>query len=815
MGGKATRHYVKVAAISSVFLLGIPLHGMAAQPRNVAADEQAYTLDIPAGSLPRSIAALSIATGQQLLYSNDRVFERNSPALKGRYTLPQALDALLRNSGVTWQRTSPGTLTLLNRAPASEGGGALELDSTNINGIGLGATTEGTGSYTTGSTSTATKMNLSIRETPQTITVVTRQRMDDQHLGSMTEVLKQTPGITMSQDGGERFNIYSRGSAINTYQFDGVTTYQDNQTRNMPNTMLDVALYDRIEIVRGATGLMTGAGDPSAVINVIRKRPTREFNSYIKADIGSWDYYRGEVDVSGPLTDEGKVRGRFVAAQQNNHTFMDWYTQDRNVFYGVLEADLTDNTVARFGIDRQTYKVNGASGVPLIFNNGQPTNFSRSRSSDARWGYDDYETTNYTFGLEQQLASDWQLKLATNYMDVKRDAFSSYVSTQTNRSYLAADGSTDISVGAVTASQYQKGVDVTLQGPFQMLGQSHELILGFNYLEYQNKHRGDSGPDETINYFTWDNQARKPGRDEIEPGIQYDVFNRQNGMFVAGRFNFTDDLHLILGARASNYRFDYNLSFVGSPTPLTAYTMKESGVVTPYAGLVYDLTAEQSVYASYTDIFKPQSSVDISGKPLDPEVGQNFELGWKGEFLDGRLNANIAAYLVQKDNVAESTNETIPGTDIIASRAVDGAETKGIDLELSGEPLPGWNIYTGYSHTRTEDANGNRLTTQLPMDTFRFWNTYRLTGEWDKLTLGGGLNWNAKSSLNFARYGTRVTQDDYFVASLMARYRINQHLATTLNLNNLFDEKYYAGMAGSYGHYGAPRNATLSVRYDF
>jgi outer membrane receptor for ferric coprogen and ferric-rhodotorulic acid len=772
---------------------------------------QEWTLDIPAQSMNSALQALAKQTDTQLLYSPEDISGLRSSALKGRHDLATSLRILLGGSGLRFQ-IDGNTVTVTAGSATKDG--QVELSATNIDGKGLGATTEGTGSYTTGVTSTATKMNLSMRETPQTLTVVTRQRMDDQHLGSMTEVLNQTPGITMSQDGGERFNIYSRGSGINAYQFDGVTTFQDNQTRNMPSTLLDVALYDRVEIVRGATGLMTGAGDPSAVVNLIRKRPTREFKSYIQAGAGSWDYYRAEADVSGPLTEEGNVRGRFVAAQQNNHTFMDWYTQDRSILYGALEADLTETTLVRFGIDRQTYKVNGASGVPLIFTNGQPTNFSRSKSSDARWGYDDYETTNYTMTLEQQLANDWQLKVATLYMDVDRNTFSSYVSTRTNRSFVEPDGSTTISAGVASADQYQKGADVTLQGPFQLLGQTHELIFGYNYLEFENKHREYAGPDQDINYFTWENVTPKPGKDELSPSIKYDIFNRQSGYYVATRFNFTDDLHLILGARASDYRFDYSLGIIDSPAAPSTYGMKEHGVVTPYAGLVYDLTAEQSVYVSYTDIFKPQSNVDVTGKPLDPEVGKNYEMGWKGEFLDGRVNANVAAYLVQRDNFAEATTEFTP-SGLTASRAVDGAETKGVDMELSGEILPGWNVFTGYSHSRTEDANGNRLTTQLPMDTFRLWNTYRLPGEWDKLTVGGGVNWNSKSTLQFARYNSHVTQDDYYIASLMARYRINQNLAATLNVNNLFDKKYYAGMAGSYGHYGAPRNATVTLRYDF
>ena len=815
MHPRVTRHsYPRKPLVVAMFSAALLLQAGVVHPLTSAgqasAAEAARSYAIAAGPLGAVLSRFASDAGVVLSFDAELTQGKRSPGLQGTYSVEQGFARLLAGTDLQVMAASNGNYVLVPRSTD----GALELGATSINAMGLGAITEGTGSYTTGSTSTATKMNLSIRETPQTITVITRQRMDDQHLASMTDVLNQTPGITMSQDGGERFNIYSRGSAINTYQFDGVTTFQDNQTRNMPSTLLDVALYDRVEIVRGATGLMSGAGDPSAVVNLIRKRPTREFKSYIQGGAGSWDYYRAEADVSGSLTEEGHVRGRFVAAQQNNHTFMDWYTQDRSILYGALEADLTDTTLIRFGIDRQTYKVNGASGVPLIFTNGQPTHFSRSKSSDARWGYDDYETTNYTMTLEQQLANDWQLKVSTLYMDVDRNTFSSYVSTRTNTSYLQPDGSTTISAGVASADQYQKGADISLQGPFQLFGQAHEIIVGYNYLEYENKHREYAGPDQDINYFTWENVTPKPGKDELSPSIKYDIFNRQSGYYVAGRFNFTDDLHLILGARASNYRFDYSLGIIDSPNAPSTYNMKEHGVVTPYAGLVYDLTDEQSVYVSYTDIFKPQSNIDASGKPLDPEVGKNYEMGWKGEFLNGRLNANVAVYLVQRDNFAEETTEPAPNGGN-AYKAVDGAETKGVDLELSGEVLPGWNVFAGYSHSRTEDAAGNRLTTQLPMDTFRFWNTYRLPGDWERLTVGGGVNWNSKSTLQYARYNSHVTQDDYFVTSLMARYKINDNLAATLNVNNLFDKKYYAGMAGSYGHYGAPRNATVTLRYDF
>lgn len=227
--------------------------------------------------------------------------------LQGRYTVQAAFQALLIGSGLRAVRQSDNAYTL--RAESADANAAAVLEPVAVFGSFDAPVSEGTGSYTVPVSNTATKMNLSIRETPQSISVITRQQIEDQQLNSMTDVLHQTPGITMSQDGGERFNIYSRGSAMDTYQLDGVTTTQVNQSRTMPSTLLDMALYDRVEVVRGATGLMTGAGSPSGTVNLIRKRPTHEFQAYAQVGAGSWDLYRAEADISGPLSSNGTLRG--------------------------------------------------------------------------------------------------------------------------------------------------------------------------------------------------------------------------------------------------------------------------------------------------------------------------------------------------------------------------------------------------------------------------------------------------------------------------------------------------------------------------
>lgn len=800
-------------AIHLAFATGLTLgslavtHAALAQP----AASSIIRFDIEAAPLDQALSQFGRQAGIPLSIDASLTAGKASPGVKGSFSVEQGFAQLLAGTGLSVFRTDSGNYLL---AQAAEASGALELGATSINSRLLGETTEGTGSYTTGVTSTATKMNLSIRETPQSISVITRQRMDDQQLNNMTSVLNQTPGVTMSQDGGQRYNIYSRGSAINTYQIDGVTTTQENQTRNMPSTLLDTAVYDHIEVVRGATGLMTGAGDPSGVVNVIRKRPTREFQAHVQQGFGSWDYYRSEADVSGPLTEEGGLRGRFVAAKQKNNSFRDWYSEDKDILYGVLEADLDDATLLRFGVDYQKFKTRGSPGVPLLYTNGQQTHFSRSTSSGARWMYDQFETTNYFVNLEHVFANEWQLKLAANYMDSERDNYNGSVLTSSNRAYLnQATGAVNVTRYRANAPQTQKGLDLTLQGPFTLLGRTHQLITGYNYQDYTNHHTGYDITPATVDFNNWQNYVDRP----VERGVLgeiFDVESHQQGSYAAFRFSVVDDVHLIVGARVSDYYYDYYYTSPGSWEQ--AYTMKKRGEVTPYMGVTYDITPAQTLYASYTDIFKPQTAVDRSGKVLDPVIGSNYEMGWKGEFFNGRLNANAAVYLVQRQNLAVDDGVVVGRVEQAAFKASKG-ETKGFDLEVSGEILPGWNAQASYSHSRTEDPAGERLLTQLPMDAFRLWNTYRFTGDWDKLTVGGGVSWNSGISLSYSSstLQAKVTQSDYAVASLMARYQVTDNLAATLNLNNLFDEKYYSGIGGSVGHYGDPRNASLNLRYDF
>ncbi|UVL64838.1 TonB-dependent receptor [Pseudomonas sp. B21-031] len=787
-----------------------------------AAWAQAQRYDIPAGSLAEALSQFAAASGVMITFSAEDTAGLGSPGLQGDFELHQGFARLLQGSGLRLVQAGNKRYVLAK----AERGGALELGATSINAAGLGATTEGTGSYTTGQSNTATKLPLSLRETPQSISVVTRQRMDDQGLNDITEVLQQTPGLSVQSLGSERFNIYSRGYSVDNYQFDGIPTTLDIATQMSAQSLADMAIYDRVEVLRGATGLMTGAGDPSATINLVRKRPTAEFKGHITAGVGSWDKYRSEVDLSGPLTPSGNVRGRMVAAYQQNNSFMDHYSQEKQIFYGVLEADLTDTTLLTVGADYQKNNPQGSSSVafPLFHSNGEQTSFSRSTNSAARWSHNPQDALNTFASLEQKLAYDWTLKASVNQMYIKRDDYK-----LATASWGFPDKSTGAGVrlygGAGSTWQKQTGLDVQAQGPFQLFGRQHELIVGYNYSRYENRHtptRGTRIEGTFVNVYDWDNYTDKPvmGGGKLYDG---DTVIHQTGTYIATRLRPTDDLSVILGARVSKYDYDYDLTYPATPLSNRTTDYKENGVVTPYAGVVYDLNDTHSVYASWTSIYKPQSLRDADGSTLEPREGDNYEVGLKSEFFDGRLNTSIAAYEVKQDNLAVlDEGKTVNNDGMTAAyKAVSGATTRGFEVEANGELMPGWNVSASYNHGITKDRDGERLNTEAPANMVKLWSTYRLPGDFDRLTVGGGANWQSGTHITVTpstALGTvKAKQSQFTVVNLMARYQLTDQLSTTLNINNLFDKKYISALDTTFysGYYGEPRNVMLNTRYDF
>lgn len=772
-------------------------------PAWAATDSRVQHYEIAPAPLGAALNQLGQQAHLLLSFPNELIAGQNSPGLSGDYTVDGALQALLEGSQLLAVRQPDGRYTL-QRAPASA---VLELQSISISGKAPGSTTEGTGLYTTYSSSSSTRLNLTPKETPQSLTVMTRQRLDDQRLTNLSDTLDATPGIIVLRDGqgAESDGYFSRGFEIQNFEIDGVPTVKrmDNYTQSM-------AMYDRVEVARGATGLISGLGSPSATINLIRKRPTAEAQASVSAEAGSWDRYGTGFDVSGPLTETGNVRGRLVADFKTEQSWIDRYKQDSQLIYGITEFDLTEDTLLTMGFSYQRTDVDSPmrSGLPTRFTDGSRSNLKRSLNSAQTWSYNDHEQTSFFTSIEQQFANGWSGKIELTHSENKFDEVFNYVNGSLNPD---GSGTTQLPV-RFSGVPRQNNIDAYLTGPFDLLGREHELIAGVtlsNYYENVPSYGGwkydySGSPAGAIdNLLNWNGASVKPQFDVTGKST---VDETQYAAYLATRLHATDDLSILLGSRV----IDWHREIEDKPYNAEHTKTKESetGVYIPYAGVVYDVNDTWSLYASYTKIFNPQSSWvrDINNKPLDPMEGTGYEVGVKGSHFDGKLNSSIALFKIEQDNLAIWIDT--PGGNTYKSE--QGTTTKGAEFTLDGELAEGWQASAGYAYAVSTDADDQRIVTTLPRHSLKTFTSYRLPGILDKVTLGGGVNWQSKTGADLHTF----TQGRYAVTNLLARYDFNQHLSASVNLNNVFDREYLS-YAGDHGMYGAPRNIMTGIKYTF
>ncbi|MBR8652222.1 TonB-dependent siderophore receptor [Achromobacter sp. Marseille-Q0513] len=724
--------------------------------------------------------------------------------------LTHAIQTALLCSALAHQNATAQVAAETPSAP----GGVAQMPAVTVTGSGLGGTTEGTNSYTTESMSTATGLTLAPRETPQSVSVVTRQQIEDQGLRDTAAILSSAPGISMTRSDSNRYSFSARGFAIDNIQFDGLASPILSQW-NYGSTDMDAAIYDRVEVVRGATGLMTGSGNPSAAVNFIRKRPLRDFAASANVSVGSWDYLRGEADLSVPLTENGKIRSRFVAAYSQSDSNVTFLDSRRRTFYGVVSADLTPDTVLTASVEYQRSISNGfGSGFPLFYSDGSRTDFNRSVANNARWARQDTETTTYFVDLTHRFANDWKLRAAYSHND------GDYRMKQVYRG-----GYPDRVTGAISQRpnfanydgvRKRDDIHLSLNAPFQLFGLRHEVAVGWMSIDDHSdiQQYAMVGPAPAIgSYFNWrQDHIQEPTWSGAKSPAD-DVRTKQTGTYVVGRFALAEPLHLIVGGRWSDW--DTNQVSFGR-----ASKYKISKQFTPYAGLIYDINSTYTAYASYTEIFLPQNARDTSGSILPPVDGKSYEIGLKGAYLEGQLNASAALFQTRQNNLAQVIpGSSVPGFPTMqASRAVSGAKVEGIDLEATGQLMPGWNVSASYTHFTAKDADGKPINTSHPRSLFKLYTTYRLPGDLHRLTVGGGVDWQSRMYQSAAspRGNVDVEQGSYALVNLMAKYDFSKRVSATLNVNNVFDRKYYDQIGFfSQGWWGAPRNVMLTLRAQY
>lgn len=721
-----------------------------------------------------------------------------------------------RNSSAHMRRTTALTGALmLAMAPQAmaqdtEAPASVVLDEVVITAA-PGTETEGTNSWTTEWMRSATGLVLSQKETPQSTSVITSEQMKDRNITTISETMEAATGITVQAFESDRINYYSRGFQIDAYQYDGVPVPRDGVWQFGDNNP-DMALYDHVEIVRGATGLMQGAGEPGASINFIRKRPTDTFQNNAAISLAYPKGGRIESDVSGPLNASGTVRGRLVGVVDSREGHLDGYEKDKYVLFGAVDIDLDDSTVLSTGLTYQKSRADGASwgGLQPRYADGGLIDWDEGASIGTDWTYVETKRTEFFSSLEHIFQNGWTGRLVFTHVKNDMDSTLAWIYGTPDRA--TGDGLQGYGI-RYDGGYKQTNLNAVLNGDFQLFGRDHQFVVGAMASKGEGTYYGyGTSPNFPVNIYDMNGRYPVPVLSST-PTYTTATTARQYAIYGTGHFNLTDRLSVLAGARANWWDGEE-----GDGETTTA-SYKFSGEITPYLGITYDLNPTYTAYGSITSIYKPSLVQDEDRQYLDPTYGWNYELGVKGDLLNGAMYASAAIFQTDQRNVAQYLY-WIPEENRSVYTSIDGTTTRGFELEAAGAINDRWNISAGYTYRESEDKDGNALYVDQPKHTLKLATDYRVAGFLDdKLTVGGAMRWQSETdSMNFASdvEQASVHQGSYTVYDLNLAYEVNDKAELSLSVNNVLDKKYYA-TTGFYDTvvYGDGRSAELTLRAKF
>ncbi len=700
-------------------------------------------------------------------------------------------------------------------APASDlaaetgtGEAAGEAAERNSTIVVTGQRTEGLEDYGVNEQRTATRLPLSQRETPQSVSVVTRSQIEDFQLNDVNQLLATVPGVSVLSAETDRVYYSARGYDIQTFQIDGV---------GMPFAFgiqtgsLDTAIYDRIEVVRGAPGLLSPTGNPSAVVNFIRKRPYRDARVTASAQYGSYENLRLDGDVSVPLTTDGSVRARAVGAYLDTDSYLDRYQLRRWTGYGIIEADLGPDTVASAGYAHQNHRSQAAQwgAVPLYYTDGTPVAFGRSDNTGPDWaGWQ--VTERQAFGdITHHFGPGWTATLTVLRRANDENDKLFYV-------YGNPDRATGLGIfsypGAFLGSTRNLTIDAHVSGKVPAGGRQHDVLLGFvrsaeRYIQnsaYDFSTVGVSVPLDQLFSGTF------PEPDFPAFTESLNINRRQETVYGLTRLHLAEPLRLMLGGNYTRAR--------SAGVSYGAEQNYNRGKFLPFVGATFDIAPRVTVYASYATIFNPQTEYDANNRLLDPIEGNNLEAGIKAELAQGRLLATAAVFRARQDNTAQAAGfDTVRGRTIYIG--VD-SRSEGLELELAGSPVPGLQLTAGFTAMRIRNEDGTPARTFVPRTTAKL-NLAYSPPSLQALKLGASLQYNGRFTLNTGALSTTsgdpiiLAQDRYAVLDLLASYALTPHVSLSANVRNATNAQYLSSLTFGQSFYAAPRTAlgTLTVRY--
>lgn len=813
MTGMNTRWMARALAQVSLGALAVT-----AMPSQAQAQET-RSYNIPAGPLSQALTRFADESGLALVYPASIAEGHTTAGLSGSFNPADALSRLLAGTGLSFRFTGEKTVTIeatttdgtrvlgAVRVEGAQGspyfGGAGQAAGVNgVNGSRDITATEGTGSFTSGALTIGSKAPQAMKDVPQSLSVLTSERMEQQNVTDFATALKQLPGITVVQGSSSLESVfYSRGFAISSIQVDGgapLSTAIASGQAFFPQ--IDMSIYDHVELLRGAAGLFNGYGDPSGTINLVRKKPLDHAQFSLEAQAGSWSNYRVVADATAPLAMNGKLRGRLVMTYQDRRYFYDTAQDNKTLIYGIAELDATPTTLVTAGLNytRQD-SAPWVGGLPR-YQTGGDLKLPRSTSFLAPWSRWDFDTTEIFGGIEQKIANAWNLKLNFTHNRQTSARKLGYNSGAVNPNNMR--GVTFTGIYSDFASK-QFSAEATLVGAFELFGQRQEVTIGVNRvnsdgggqtayapmiagtaaapyqpypggpLYYRGSPNGSTPPIDVFNFDPSDplyTEPRTPLANTFYP------VNRQiqSGAYMSLRLTAFDRLHLLTGLRWSRYALKYTSESLCTSTAGNCLGMQIGDAYStanqsfsdsdiswpPPVSVSFDLTRSLNAYISYADIYSSQANLlDADLNAIEPITGANWEAGFKWAARDGRLNLSVAGYRIKQNGFGISDpnyppfQEISPGIYCCFFGDKDSRRTSsGIDIEATGELSPGWQIAASYTYSRTRqegayaDTNdGKPLVSIQPKHLYKLWMSYDFgvrarSGILSGLTLSAGVN---------------------------------------------------------------------------
>lgn len=656
--------------------------------------------------------------------------------------------------------------------------------------------------YAPETTTAGSKTAVKWLEQPRSVTVINRHRMNEENLHTLGDVMQQVTGVSVTPFDGANPDYQARGYSLEI-TYDGVPSGNGGSGTQE----FDMAIYESIEVLRGPNGVYQGTGQPGGSINFVRKRGSETFAMTAGASAGSWNNWRGDIDIGGPISDSGNVRGRAVATWQDRGFYYDKGDEQKWLGYATLDFDLSQQTTLSVGITHQQDDFQSPSmGLPA-FSSGEFLRVPRSTHVYPAWNFFSWETREYFAELEHRMENGWIIR--AKGLDREQDKFFKDAYPAPQVGVDPESFTTDYTARKNHGITNRTALDLYAAGPLTLWNRVHQVTLGYNREKRDYAGRSATFPViENVSIFNPDSI--------IEPDGPYlrgsaSVFE-QNGYYTQARLSITDPLTLIFGGRLSDMS---NKSRNVAPSQETNFSTstEESEHFTPYVAAIWQTTPDISLYGSFSDIFIPQFMRDQQDRLLKPREGEQYELGIKARLLNEKLNVSFAYFDVRDLNRAMPT--LTPNVYTTAGEV----RVDGFELELSGSPLAGLNVSVGYTYQDTRYHKHQSMQDEWfslfePSESLKVYARYEPASV-AGFFIGGGIQ--ARSSIiGTGEKGIRE-QGGVAIFNAHAGYRLAGDTTLTLSVNNIFDHSWYARTGGlnAYNTYGEPRQFTLGIRTTF